>query len=749
MNLEKYPSLSIIQRSLTIFTSTLILLFFSNNGNAQPVNNNCANATVLTVGASCTNGNNILANLQLGEPSAAGCWFSAADNTVWYTFTTGTAGSYVISTDNGGTTDTQIKLYSSACGTYTEIGCDDDGGTTYDLASWLEVTLAASTQYWIQVDVYGVAQAAFCIRVFQAVRPTNDCITNAIDISFLINPVNTTNPYDCYYTYTYNATIATGDDPTRQDIVGDPNGCNGQVSPPPPVMTPHPIHFDTWFRFTVSGTTPDAFLHLFPVSGSALMVMGLYSGTPVTSCPTGSISGLTQIDCSAGEILAIPDPFNTYGGARDKSICSTPIHPRLDIGNLPLGTYYVRVWDFHAGDTIPDPPGTGIFTLCAESTDPRPYTTDICTTAANIGYLGSAFNVDVNSTYNDLSNAGCHGNTYGGPSSFVCPGLQPNEPLLGATPSGEARPGCSGGWFVYAGVTNNIMNVTSIHTFQVSACPTCEPTVLLTFNNIESDGTPGNAFQLQVMAPGTCASSTQTVMNVAEVGSCIQLRPFGNTPLTNGLYSIVVDGQDGQLLLYDLTLSLNYPCDSVISCFPLPVHLLAFTGENHKGINYLKWSTASEINNDHFEIERSSNAIDFITIHTVRGAGNSTSVHEYTSMDANAPIGTSYYRLKQVDFNGEFEYSNIIAVKNSFAAGSLSIEKIDNVSLLANYTTESSEEITIRLIDIKGHILHSANMHVNAGTNQFSINAEQLQHGLYILEVIDHLRNSSKIRFVK
>src|SRR6185436_7946557 len=96
----------------SILTAGFFYMTLTYNANAQP-NNNCASATVLTVGAPCTNGTNVGATLELGEPSAAGCWASAASNTVWYKFTTGAAGMYVISTDNGGATDAQLKLYSS------------------------------------------------------------------------------------------------------------------------------------------------------------------------------------------------------------------------------------------------------------------------------------------------------------------------------------------------------------------------------------------------------------------------------------------------------------------------------------------------------------------------------------------------------------------------------------------------------------------------------------------------------------
>src|SRR5690242_18521776 len=123
--LEKRLPPQLLKYLISIFSLFFILsmlLFITDAAKAQPSNDNCASATTLTVGAPCTNGTNVGATIQLGEPLTLDCWASAPDNTVWYKFTTSTAGNYIISTDNGGTTDTQIKLYSSACGIYTLVG---------------------------------------------------------------------------------------------------------------------------------------------------------------------------------------------------------------------------------------------------------------------------------------------------------------------------------------------------------------------------------------------------------------------------------------------------------------------------------------------------------------------------------------------------------------------------------------------------------------------------------------------------
>ncbi len=79
----------------------------------------------------------------------------------------------------------------------------------------------------------------------------------------------------------------------------------------------------------------------------------------------------------------------------------------------------------------------------------------------------------------------------------------------------------------------------------------------------------------------------------------------------------------------------------------------------------MKWSTASEKNNDYFTVEKSKDAQVFEFVEEVNGAGNSTDIIDYITFDNNPYTGLSYYRLKQTDFNGEYSYSNVVAVEFS------------------------------------------------------------------------------------
>jgi surface protein len=115
---------------------------------------------------------------------------------------------------------------------------------------------------------------------------------------------------------------------------------------------------------------------------------------------------------------------------------------------------------------------------------------------------------------------------------------------------------------------------------------------------------------------------------------------------------------------------------------PLPVELLDFTAEIKNRTVDLTWQTASEHNNDFFTVERSSDGFNFELIAYVDGAGNSTSLLSYATQDANPFVGVSYYRLKQTDFDGAFEYSDIRVIVKSDDSDLLVFPNPSNTGLI-------------------------------------------------------------------
>ena len=97
---------------------------------------------------------------------------------------------------------------------------------------------------------------------------------------------------------------------------------------------------------------------------------------------------------------------------------------------------------------------------------------------------------------------------------------------------------------------------------------------------------------------------------------------------------------------------------------PLPVELIDFYAEVESTIQ-LKWSTATEINNDYFIIERSEDGFYFYEIDKVDGNGNTNDITNYSYQDKFPASAIEFYRLKQVDYNGDFEYFNAIRIENT------------------------------------------------------------------------------------
>lgn len=172
---------------------------------------------------------------------------------------------------------------------------------------------------------------------------------------------------------------------------------------------------------------------------------------------------------------------------------------------------------------------------------------------------------------------------------------------------------------------------------------------------------------------------------------------------------------------------------------PLPVELLYFIAEwceNNSKVK-LEWVTATEINNDYFDIERSTDGINFCAIMKVSGAGNSNTIINYSKFDEN-PIfdKVSYYRLKQVDLDGSFFYSDLVALNISEGIEIVNIwpnPSIDKISILA--TVSENSELKLRVIDEKGVIVKERELEALKGVTIISVNTEYLSSGLYFVRL--------------
>ncbi len=205
---------------------------------------------------------------------------------------------------------------------------------------------------------------------------------------------------------------------------------------------------------------------------------------------------------------------------------------------------------------------------------------------------------------------------------------------------------------------------------------------------------------------------------------CFDVTTDSQCPIENNGHTvtgIVINGEDGNT---DDNVAASFTCTDNITA--LPIDLLAFVGKNHEGKTHLNWITASEINNSHFIIERSTNGAHFEEIGKVEGNGTTLDISHYTFVDDNPTAGENYYRLRQYDFDNTNELSNIVFVEFDSPRANIYPNPASNFLRFQNIEIGSSLEI----YRMDGQRISEQT--VENGT----INVSQLEQGTYIFKVV-------------
>ena len=184
---------------------------------------------------------------------------------------------------------------------------------------------------------------------------------------------------------------------------------------------------------------------------------------------------------------------------------------------------------------------------------------------------------------------------------------------------------------------------------------------------------------------------------------------------------------------------------------PLPVEFITFTGnETDEGI-LLEWKTASELNNDFFEVQRSIDAQNWDVIGQVTGNGTTDALSEYDHLDAKAPIGQVYYRLRQVDFDGVFEYSDIVGVLSKSSERDFTLSYYPNpVKNILNLDIFGLQGVPAKLqvIDITGKMLIEQEFRAEENNKSLTLDTQALPSGVYTLSLVS-VKGTSRVKFVK
>jgi Secretion system C-terminal sorting domain len=212
-------------------------------------------------------------------------------------------------------------------------------------------------------------------------------------------------------------------------------------------------------------------------------------------------------------------------------------------------------------------------------------------------------------------------------------------------------------------------------------------------------------------ATGTVTSGTYTLMTYPS-----RTGTFANTsaPLGNGRFLNIRPANYGATTL-----------TGVVENFPaLPIELLHFDATTEGAKNTLTWATASEINSQSFDIERSSDGVRFSTIGNVEAQGKAA---DYSFVDNNPLRNTNYYRLKAIDNDQSFEYSKIVSAKNSTTQSTISIYPT-LVSDWLTIATKDSEVDAVTILNHMGQLMLTAQ-----ATNR--VDMSQLASGIYFVQV--------------
>jgi len=329
--------------------------------------------------------------------------------------------------------------------------------------------------------------------------------------------------------------------------------------------------------------------------------------------------------------------------------------------NLTVGsTYYVRVHSFANGS------GQGTFTMCVNT----PPTIITSGALASFGSCSGSVSTEQNYT---ISGSGLSSNniTITAPTGFevsTTSGSGFTSPLT-LTPSS----GVVSSTTIYVRLKSDATGSPSGNITNVSTNATTQNVAVS--GTVDNTSVGGSVASNQTISSG---GSATTINLSGNIGSVVKwqydiVSTFATaTDVVNTTTSVLGSsmGVFTQTKYYRAAVQ-NGTCPAVNSAYVtitvatgLPIELLYFNGVRFETGNKLSWSTASEKNNDYFNIEKTKDGNDWIEIVNLPGAGSSTTQIDYSFIDNNTESIINYYRLKQTDYDGKFKYSDMISIDN-------------------------------------------------------------------------------------
>ena len=242
-------------------------------------------------------------------------------------------------------------------------------------------------------------------------------------------------------------------------------------------------------------------------------------------------------------------------------------------------------------------------------------------------------------------------------------------------------------------------------------------------NNINCDNLNSAAetgFQIGFFV-GSCGSLTKISCATGSGGSLTA--STGWLPAGTQVF-VAIDGNSGSNCSYTIT---------AFNATVLPVTLKYFTAWKRPDANRLTWLTTSEKNFSHFEIEKSTDGVNFITIKNIEAKGGNSKETAY-SFDDHEVKAVQYYRLKYVDANGQFAYSNILRADRGDVTNTKVLFSNRITTMLALRIIDmDANDLSIKIIDNSGREIKKQRVKINPGENSFNISTGSIPSGFYYL----------------
>ncbi len=703
-------------------------------------NDNPCGATSLTVNASCTNtaSTNLYGTSTSGIPAPGCANYTSGD--VWFTYVAPASGTVNITTSAGSLTDSGIALYSAtACaGTFTLVSCSSNGNG--NMATLNSTGLTSGQTYYVRVWGESGAQGTFNICAFEPIVNDDPCgaitltlgtscsyssYTNVGATSTSGIPAPGCGTYsggDVWYKFVAPSTglvtlRTTAGTLTNADMaLYSATACNGT--------------FNLILCDASSGTNNMPFLSLTPlelVAGQTyyLRVWGnngnsgtfnLCAETPAT---TSSCVYVLRMYDSMGDGWGSSNVSIQVGGGAAVS---------YSIANQDQETAYILV---NTGQTVQLSynavgGGQGEIRYVLQLMYGMLFA-DGPTPTAGLRYAGTA-----NCQSPAPLNSDCYGNT------AICNAQQinanPNNTGLTADINTNTR-GCLGSnerqgfWYSFKPSASGTV------AFTIAPSNSGDDYDFAVWGPYSSLACPPQATPLRCNYSGTTGNTglSTTASNPSEDGGGSKWST-AITVTSGEYYLLYISNYSQSGLAFDLTWQLTNGAS--LDCTLLPVELLSFDGQAEERTVLLDWITASETNSAYFDVERSVDGVNYTHIGTVAAAGTTSTTTHYDLVDEQPAPGVNYYRLKQVDLDGNSTTSEVKAVlfRNGISAG---LPYPNPANDLVNVDVLLGEEADLwySITDASGRIVRTERVHLSAGSQRLQAPLSGLDAGYYAISV--------------